>query len=521
MQRRLFMQVTLPIAMVGALLLAIGLYGAWRVHRLHKRSTDIVAENVAGIRRAEQLRAIIQQSNYRLKRFSSTGDERHLDEINRLIREAHQRQRQMTPVSQTAEASPLIGRIRASIDDFSTAFGQMGLSADGRVCPQAVVQLADSAVFDDLFAALDDYIAVNDQQVDHSSRRNQTTANRLMFGLLLLGTCGGVAGLLLGYAIARRVGRTIIEVAVSLGDVAGKLNKVVGPVAVTANPRIYDLEMVLQTISQHVSTVVERLQASERETLRAEQLAAMGQLAAGMAHEIRNPLTSMKAIVQLAENPEDFSAQDIRILEEEIARLEQSVQAFLDYARPAPAEKREITLEEIVEQPLALMARRADRQGIAIVFVPPRPHLRVIADLVQLRQVVLNLLLNALEATPLEGAVRLEIARKSDENHDDSICIRVSDSGHGLPDHLGNRIFDPFVTTKETGIGLGLSISRRIVEDHGGQITAANSPQGGALFTVRLPLVSGHNQTTTPERSNSKVERPLRVCELVIDRETN
>ena len=106
-QRRLFMQVTLPIAMVGALLLAIGLFGAWRVHRLHKRSTDIVAENVAGIRRAEQLRAIIQQSNYRLKRFSSTGDERHLDEINRLIREAHQRQREMTPVSQTAEASPL------------------------------------------------------------------------------------------------------------------------------------------------------------------------------------------------------------------------------------------------------------------------------------------------------------------------------------------------------------------------------------------------------------------------------
>jgi two-component system, NtrC family, sensor histidine kinase HydH len=515
------MQVTLPIAMVGALLLTIGLYGAWRVHRLHKRGTDIVAENVAGIRCAEQLRAIIQQASYRLKRFSNTGDERHLDEINRLIQEANRRQRQMTPVSRTAEASPLIGRIRASMDNFSHAFGQTGLRADGHACPQAAVQLADSAVFDDLFAALDDYIVLNDQQVDHSSRRNQTTAHRLMFGLLLLGTCGGVAGLLLGYAIARRVGRTIVEVAVSLGDVAGKLNKVVGPVAVTTNPRIYDLEMVLQTISQHVSTVVERLQASERETLRAEQLAAMGQLAAGMAHEIRNPLTSMKTIVQLAEKPEDFSSRDIRILDEEIARLEQSVQAFLDFARPAPAEKREIILEEIIEQPLALMARRADRQGITIVFVPPPPHLRVIADLVQLRQVILNLLLNALQATPLGGVVRLEIIRESSGDHDDdSICIRVSDSGHGLPDHLGNRIFDPFVTTKETGIGLGLSISRRIVEDHGGQIAAVNSPLGGALFTMRLPLVSGHHQKTIPERSNTRAERPLRACELVVDRET-
>ncbi len=496
------MQVTLPIAMVGALLLAIGLYGAWRVHRLHQRSADIVAENVAGIRRAEQLRATIQQASYRLKRFSSTGDERHLEEIDRLTREADLRQRQMTPLSQTAEASPLIDRIMAGIDDFSTAFGKMDSTADGRVCPLAAGQLGNSAIFDDLFAELDAYIAVNDQQVDHSSRRNQTTANRLMFGLLLLGTCGGVAGLLLGYAIARRVGRTIVEVAVSLGDVAGKLNKVVGPVAVTANPRIHDLEMVLQTVSRHVSTVVERLQASERETLRAEQLAAMGQLAAGMAHEIRNPLTSMKTIVQLAERPEDFSSQDIRVLEEEIERLEQSVQALLDYARPAPAEKREVSLEEIVEQPLALMARRADRQGIAIVFVPPPPHQRVIADLVQLRQVVLNLLLNALEATPLKGEVRLEMVRESDQDHDDdSIGIRVSDSGHGLPDHLGSRIFDPFVTTKETGIGLGLSISRRIVEDHGGQITAANIPQGGALFTVRLPLVSGHHRTTTSERS--------------------
>ncbi len=528
-RRRLFVQVTLPIAGVGAFLLAIGVYGAWRVHRLHKRGADIVAENVTGIRNAEQLSAAIQELRYRLKRFANTGDERHLEEVSRLLPEVQQQHEQVDHRSSSTDAARLVDQISSGMDEFAAVFGRLRGETDLEVRREEAIALADSPVPQEILGALGNYVALNDEQVDRSSQRNQATANRLMFGLLLLGTCGGVAGLFVGYAIARRVGRTIVEVGVSLRDVAGKLDQAVGPVAITASPSIQDLESVLETISRRVSTVVERLQASEREALRAEQLAAMGQLAAGLAHEIRNPLTSMKTIVQLAEKPGDFTARDIRILDEEIARLEQSVQTFLDYARPARAQKREIPLREVLEQPVALIARRADRQGINFVFEPPPSTVRAIADAVQLRQVVLNLLLNAFEATPPQGTVRLEagsipsadvhcaeVAEErpgSSHRPADCACVRVVDSGRGLPEHLGRRIFDPFVSTKDTGTGLGLSICRRIVEDHGGQIAAENRPQGGAAFIVRLPLARSPARNAVSERPGGMPESPSRPDE--------
>ncbi len=500
-RRRLFLHVTLPIAGVGALLLAIGIYGAWRVHRLHKRGADIVAKNVAGIRKAEQLRAEIREFRSRLKRFASTEDERHLEYIFRSLPEIQKQPGQIDARAPNVNVPPLVGRIGTDVDNFVSAFLQLRTETDSNERNQEAVALADSSLADDIIAALDNYVAINDEEVDRSRRRNRVTANRLIFGLLMLGTCGGVAGLFLGYAVSRRVGRTIVEVAVSLRDVVGKLNRAVGPVAMPANPSMQDMETVLQVISSRVSAVVERLQASEREALRAEQLAAMGQLAAGLAHEIRNPLTSMKTIVQLADEPSNLTARDIRILDEEIARLEQSVQTFLDYARPARADKRRMALRDVLEQPAGLIARRADREGIKLEFEPPPSTMQVIADAVQLRQVILNLLLNAIEASSPGDAVRLETAAERvdgaevDEKRQgaptrpaDCVCIRVVDGGSGLPEQLGNRIFDPFVSTKETGTGLGLSICRRIVEEHGGQIAAENRPRGGALFVVRFPL---------------------------------
>jgi len=146
---------------------------------------------------------------------------------------------------------------------------------------------------------------------------------------------------------------------------------------------------------------------------------------------------------------------------------------------------------------------------------------------VQIRQVVLNLLLNALEATPAGGAVRLTASFVRVENANDpevaveqpgapclsanGVCIRVTDSGSGLPEHLGRRIFDPFVSTKDTGTGLGLSICRRIVEDHGGRIEAENHAQGGAVLAVYLPIAC-----TTPNlTSNTDSQRASETAEDV------
>ncbi len=255
-----------------------------------------------------------------------------------------------------------------------------------------------------------------------------------------------------------------------------------------------ELENVLRLISERVGSIVHRLQEKEREALQAHQLAAVGQLAAGMAHELRNPLMSMKILVQgaLAGNGAEngwpatgLSNQDLAVLEEEITRLEQLIQSFLDFARPPVPEKRLLDVRPLVEQTAAFVAGRAATASVDIeLHLPPTPA-RATVDPGQMRQVLLNLVLNALDAMPSGGTVTIEL-----DERDGWLTLQVADHGCGLPAELGEHIFDPFTTTKTTGVGLGLSICRRIATAHGGTITGANRPGGGAVFTFRVPSES-------------------------------
>jgi signal transduction histidine kinase len=136
-----------------------------------------------------------------------------------------------------------------------------------------------------------------------------------------------------------------------------------------------------------------------------------------------------------------------------------------------------------VQQTLELVAGRAAAAGVAIAFDQPSRSVRMAIDPGQFRQVVLNLVLNALDAVKAGGQVEVHLGQE----RDGELKLRVSDNGRGLPLELGGRIFDPFTTTKEGGLGLGLSICKRIAEAHGGTIAGANGPEGGAVFIVRLP----------------------------------
>jgi signal transduction histidine kinase len=220
-----------------------------------------------------------------------------------------------------------------------------------------------------------------------------------------------------------------------------------------------------------------------------------------MAHELRNPLTSMKILVQGAADGQDGGANgvgtvlpgpvlggsDLTILEEEIERLERLTQAFLDYARPPKLERRVVDIRPLVDQTIQLVSRRASLSGVHIDFHPPDGPCLAAVDAGQLRQVVLNLVLNALDA--MTGGGRITIRLEAGPG--DWLTLVVADTGCGLPTKLGNRIFMPFTTTKENGMGLGLSICQRITEAHGGTIHGENRPEGGAVFTVRLPLAGG------------------------------
>ncbi len=238
-----------------------------------------------------------------------------------------------------------------------------------------------------------------------------------------------------------------------------------------------------------LAAVLQRLQQTQRDALRAEQLAWMGRMAASIAHEIRNPLMAIKLLIQTAgERPggPHLRPRDFQVLEEEIARLEQIVTGFLDFARPPRPHPQAVDVVAVTAAVLENIRPKAESQNVALRLDGGDLPLVVQVDPNQLRQVLLNLLFNALEAQPDGGEIEVSVRLDRLTPAQPHWLLSVADRGPGLPE-VGERIFEPFVSTKESGLGLGLSICRRIAEMHGGTLTAENRPGGGAVFTLRLP----------------------------------
>lgn len=227
------------------------------------------------------------------------------------------------------------------------------------------------------------------------------------------------------------------------------------------------------------------LERLRREVAESQHLAALGRLAGSVAHEVRNPLSALRGLVQFLAKGYDPGSKEAgyaQVAVEEVDRLERVVSGLLEYTRPQNPKLFPLDIRESLEGTLALMSDDPRTDGVEISLNAPAELPLVKADPDQLRQVIMNLLLNALEA--LNGRGRLEITARTGER---DLAIDVADDGPGLPNG-GDDIFDPFFSTKERGTGLGLAIASRIAQAHGGSLTAGSSSLGGALFTLKLPL---------------------------------
>ena len=252
-----------------------------------------------------------------------------------------------------------------------------------------------------------------------------------------------------------------------------------------------DARDFLQSVSNVIGSALQRERAEqelrEKEAVRAEQMSLLAQVATGVAHEIRNPLTSVKMICQTLReelNDDSAGARDCDVMVEEILRMEQSLNVFLDYARPPRAKFGTIAVAELFERASTLLERRCQKQQVTLEIEPPANSLCVSGDGGQLQQLLLNLGLNALAVMPDGGRLAFS-ARQNDED----VEITVSDTGPGVPDELRERIFEPFFTTRETGVGLGLVICQRIANEHHGTLELQPQPTG-ASFVLRLPVDS-------------------------------
>jgi len=238
-----------------------------------------------------------------------------------------------------------------------------------------------------------------------------------------------------------------------------------------------------------------KLGESRAQAERHEKLASLGMLAAGVAHEIRNPLTAIKAALFIQQKkflPGSPEYADAELVEREILRLERIVSNILQFARPAEPELATVPADVPLREVQSLLAPQLAKANISLVCRTSE-FMKIKADPAQIKQVLINLVQNAADSMSAGGTITLR-ARQSrnrmTESEMDVVILEVEDTGQGIPPEVEKRLFDPFFTTKESGTGLGLSIAARIVEKHGGSLKYRTQMHHGTTFGVVLPQVT-------------------------------
>jgi signal transduction histidine kinase len=467
-----------PTVLMSLGLVAACITAAISLRRQYVDMSTVLNENVDSILAAKELETTLTELLQQLRGQEGPPDPRLAEDVDKRLAAARQQLVRTRELANHEHERRKVQEIAQGLASFEALFRQptrppaaeLAANLEKGALPACAQLLRDNA-----------------EQVGHSDRENRRIVNLLTWGLLLVGIGAPLAGLLLGYSIARRVHQSIYQLSVRIRDAAGKLNGETHPITLEDTGDLAGLGAQMQGIVGEIEAVFQRLQQREREVLRADQLAAVGQVAAGVAHELRNPLTSVKMLVQTGlEGPEPsgLSAEDLSIIEHEVRRMEGCIQTFLNFARPPSAERRRTDLNAVVRRALALVEGRARRQQVACTAeLPPHP-VALCIDGEQIHQVLVNLLLNALDALPHGGRVRVTVGGPTAETR--AVTVRVEDTGPGIPPAIKARLFEPFVSGKETGLGLGLSICRRLVEAHGGSIRGDNVPPG-AVFTFTLP----------------------------------
>jgi signal transduction histidine kinase len=242
----------------------------------------------------------------------------------------------------------------------------------------------------------------------------------------------------------------------------------------------------LEKTQQELQQVYLELRENIAEMKKAERLSAAGQLAASLAHEIRNPLASISGaagIIQRGSAPPEYLQDSLEIIQKESQRLNKLLTGSLNFATPRSPRLQPTNINELLNSVVSLASHSAQTQNVVISYPNHLPEPEVACDPEQLKQVLLNLLINAVEVSPAHSEVRITAMKDAKR-----MTIEVEDHGSGISSDAADRIFDPFFTTKPNGSGLGLAISSMIVRQHNGALSFHPNQHGGTTFRIELPI---------------------------------
>ncbi|MFO0970461.1 MAG: ATP-binding protein [Gemmataceae bacterium] len=481
-------RLTIPAIVVGALFLGVCLVSIRYIHRLQADLADVLAKNVASLQAAQELEIRVRQLRFHNFLYLLNPKDERLTRIDQDQKRFEEGLETARDAASTAEDREQIRLIDEGYREYKREQDKLREETHGKPLPEAY-KAVESHPVQLVVNPCQELLRINKDRMKESADESQRVSREGYLALVLLALAGVVGGLMMGYAVTRGLRQSVYRLSVRVQDIAQHLDRDVGSVSVVADGDLDSLEKQMKFIVQKVEQVAEQLQRQQRELLRAEQLSLVGQLAAGVAHEIRNPLTGIKMLVEAAarpNTPRPLNGDDLQVIVREVRRLEQTVQGFLNFARLPRPKTAPCALQAIIRDACDLAQGRANEQRVNLTMHMPDEPVIVTVDADQIQTVLVNLIMNALDAVGRDGRIELRL----DAPENGAVRLSISDSGPGIPAEIQNKLFQPFTTTKPNGTGLGLYLSARILDEHHGSIAARNLPEGGSRFTIALPMAT-------------------------------
>ncbi|MGQ9689345.1 MAG: sensor histidine kinase [Desulfobaccales bacterium] len=462
--------------------LASGLVTIWHTGATDALFTALIDRNLTSFQAAEGLEvALLRQKGY-LTYYFLDGNPEWLEKL----RQYQQFFQEWLGKAQSFADSPVMSKILDKIDleyrDYLSKREQVinlykaGKREEGYQLHREVRQQ-----FLEIYNLCENYKLINQGLIAEIKSENRTRAQFIKVMAVVVLTTVALLGLVLAYILITQLLEPVRQLSLKASLRTGALEE---------SNEVQALRRGVYDLIENVDQARSKLEQSQEHLLQSEKMALVGRLAAGVAHSIRNPLTSVKMrLFSLGRTLELTPTQqeDFEVISEEIRHIDTIVANFLEFSRPPKLMMQKVSPSEVVDLALQLLQHRLESYNMAVKVQRPRPLPEVWADPDQLKEVLVNLLINACEAMPQGGTIIIQEGETFLPSVGQVVTIEVRDNGPGIPEAIQDKIFQPFFTTKEEGTGLGLSIATRILGEHGGWLDLESRPGQGTTFTINLP----------------------------------
>lgn len=463
--------------------LAGGLITIWHNRAMDSLISALVDKNVASFQAAEELESSLLMQRGFATYFFLDGNPDWLLQLDR-YHQAFQNWLQKARKSAYTEAMKgLINQIeteyRTYVDSRNRVIElyQKNKRKDG-----AKLHWEARRQFIVLYDLCERYKLMHEYAIDRARTESQTRARFITTFAMIIMPGVAVLGVLLAYILIKQILEPIRRLAQESGPT---------PSDASLPDEVKALSRRVYSLMENVDQAQSELERSQEHLAQAEKWALVGKLAAGAAHSIRNPLTSVKMRLWSMNRSLDLTVpqrEDLEAISEEIRHIDSIVSNFLQFSRPQKLQREKISPSAVVDQALKLMQNRLQLYGVRVKLERLAVLPEIMADPEQLREVLVNLMVNACEAMVGGGELTIQEEEGEDAELGRVAVVRVTDTGPGIQEAIQEQVFQPFFSTKEEGTGLGLSIANRIIKDHGGRLALHSQEGRGTTFTIFLPF---------------------------------